>query len=194
MIVPESLHREAVEIAKAEAERIIVGEPMDRRTEMGPLSCKRQYERVLAHLNTAEGENMQKVCGGVERPEGLERGYYIAPTIFASVDNQMTLAREEIFGPVLAILPYKSEEQAMQIANDTPYGLDAHICSADMERARNMARKFRTGSVHINYAMRSPFMPFGGSKCSGNGREWGKYGLKEYLELKSIAGYQSMHK
>src|SRR5690606_34198159 len=129
------------------------------------------------------------VVGGAGRPEGLDRGYFVKPTIFADVTNDMTIAREEIFGPVLTMIPYRDEEEAVRIANDTVYGLSGYVYSGDIEHARRIARRLRTGMVHLNGAGTDPNAPFGGYKQSGNGREWGREGLKEFLETKAIMGY-----
>ena len=128
-------------------------------------------------------------AGGVGRPDGLETGYYVKPTVFSDVSNDMTIAREEIFGPVLCIIPYDDEDDAVRIANDTPYGLSGYVTSADLDRARSVAARLKTGMVHINGASLDSMAPFGGYKHSGNGREWGEYGLEEFLEVKSVYGY-----
>jgi aldehyde dehydrogenase (NAD+) len=135
-----------------------------------------------------EGANL--VAGGVGRPDGLETGYYVKPTVFSDVNNDMTIAREEVFGPVLSIIPYEDEDDAVRIANDTPYGLSGYVTSADLGRARAIAARLRTGMVHINSASLDSMAPFGGYKHSGNGREWGQHGLEEFLEVKSVFGFE----
>lgn len=189
MLVPLSWMDEAAAVAAKAAMAIKVGDPMADDTEMGPVASKAQWDKIqnLIRKGTEEGARLE--CGGLGLPDGLERGYYIKPTVFSHVDNDMIIAREEIFGPVLVIIGYEDEEDAIRIANDTPYGLTGYVQSGDLERARRVARRIRAGSVHLNGAPGPYDVPFGGYKQSGNGREQGEWGLEEYLETKSIIGY-----
>ena len=139
-------------------------------------------------------EGARLAAGGTDRPDDLESGYFVKPTVFADVNNDMTIAREEIFGPVLSIIGYKDEDDAVRIANDTPYGLSGYVSSGDLGRARRIAARLRTGGVHINGAYLDSMAPFGGYKQSGNGREWGHHGIDEFLELKSVYGYEERQK
>jgi hypothetical protein len=159
-------------------------------TRMGPVANRIQFERVQWYINKGIEENARLVAGGPGRPRGLERGYFVQPTVFADVTNAMTIAREEIFGPVLVLIPYKSEDDAIRIANDSVYGLSGHVHSGNLERARRVARRLRTGMVHLNGAARDFRAPFGGYKRSGNGREWGREAFNDYLESKSMMGYE----
>jgi len=186
MLVPKERHDEAVRIAKEAAEGFTVGDPREGRAKLGPLVSETQRERVRNYIKKGIEEGATLVTGGAETPEGLEKGYFIKPTVFANVRNDMTIAREEIFGPVLSIIPYEDEDDAVRIANDTVYGLAGGVWSADVERAKRVARRIRTGQVDINGGNFNPFAPFGGYKQSGNGRELGRYGLEEYLEVKSL--------
>jgi len=185
MLVPKSRHDEAVAIAKKTAEKFIVGDPLGQ-AELGPLVSKTQQERVRSYIKKGIEEGATLVAGGAEQPEGLEKGYFIRPTVFANVDNKMTIAQEEIFGPVLSIIPYEDENDAVRIANDTIYGLGGAVWSQNVERAKAVARRMRTGQVDINGGDFNPQAPFGGYKQSGNGRELGKFGFEEYLEVKSL--------
>ncbi|GJH11173.1 aldehyde dehydrogenase family protein [Caballeronia novacaledonica] len=189
MLVPASRHDEAVEIALRAAGRHRVGPAGDPATTMGPVVSEVQFGRVQRLIDIGIEEGASLVAGGPGRPDGLERGYYVKPTVFANVNPSMTIAREEIFGPVLAIMPYRDEEEAIAIANDTPYGLAAYVQSKDQERARRVALKMRAGSVYVNYPAWDPGSPFGGYKQSGNGREYGEWGLEAFLEVKGIVGY-----
>jgi aldehyde dehydrogenase (NAD+) len=189
MLVPASRHDEAVGIALRAAGRHRVGPAGDPATTMGPVVSDVQFGRVQRLIGIGIEEGASLVTGGPGRPDGLERGYYAKPTVFANVHPSMTIAREEIFGPVLAIMPYRDEEDAIAIANDTPYGLAAYVQSKDQERARRVAMKMRVGSVYVNYPAWDAGSPFGGYKQSGNGREYGEWGLEAFLEVKGIVGY-----
>lgn len=189
MLVPETLYEQAVEIAKSVVSKVVVGDPKADGVTMGPLANKAQFEKVQRLIQKGIEEGATLVAGGPGRPEGLDKGYFVRPTIFANVNNSMTIAREEIFGPVLVMIPYRDVEEAIRIANDTVYGLSGYVYSGDIEQARRVARRLRTGMVHLNGAPTDPRAPFGGYKQSGNGREWGREGLKEFLEIKAVMGY-----
>lgn len=186
MLVPRERYDEAVKIAAAVADAVVVGDPANPATKMGPISNRAQYDKVQRMIGVGIEEGARVAAGGPGRPAGLERGFYARPTIFADVRNDMRIAREEIFGPVLTLIPYDSEEDAIAIANDTEYGLAGYIASSDPERARRVAARLRVGSVRINGAMLDITVPFGGYKTSGNGREYGAEGLAEFLECKSV--------
>ncbi len=186
MLVPRSRHDEAVQIAKRAAEKFTVGDPREGKFKLGPLVSATQRERVIGYIKKGIDEGATLVTGGAEKPEGLETGFFVRPTIFANVDNSMTIAQEEIFGPVLSIIPYDDEEDAVRVANDTVYGLSGAVWSSDPDRARRVARRLRTGQVEINGGKFNPLAPFGGYKQSGHGREFGKYGLEEFLEVKAM--------
>jgi aldehyde dehydrogenase (NAD+) len=187
MFVPAARHDEAVAIAKTAAEAVRPGDPKSE-ANIGPVVSAAQFEKIQRLIQKGIDEGALLVTGGPGRPEGLEKGYYVKPTVFAGVRNDMTIAREEVFGPVLCILPYESEEEAVRMANDTPYGLSGYVFSGDTNRALRVASRLRTGNVHINGAGPDFGAPFGGYKQSGNGREWGEYGLEEFLEVKAILG------
>lgn len=191
MLVPRSKMAEASAAARKVAEIIQIGDPSAESTGMGPLSSKAQFEKVQGLIQQGISENAKLVVGGLGRPEGITQGYFVKPTIFTEVRNDMTIAREEIFGPVLCIIPYDDEEDAVRIANDTSYGLSGYVASADVERARKVAKRIRSGNVHINGARLDFAGCFGGYKQSGNGREWSEAGLEEFLELKAVFGYAS---
>lgn len=191
MLVPKDRLEEAAAIAAACADATVVGDPTDKKTVLGPVVSEVQFNKIQSLIQKGIDEGAILVAGGVGRPEGLTRGYYVKPTVFSGVNNDMTIAREEIFGPVLSILPYEDDEDAIRIANDTPYGLSGYVTSSDINRARAVALRLRTGMVHINGASLDAMAPFGGYKQSGNGREWGPYGLGEFLEVKSIYGYKA---
>jgi len=184
MLVPKALEDKAIAAARAAAEEIVVGDPRDPDTVMGPLSGKAQFEKVRRLIKTGTEEGAMLVCGGAE--PARDKGYFVRPTVFAHVDNAMTIAREEIFGPVLAIIPYKDEDEAVRIANDTPYGLAAYVESGDTARAMKIAARLRAGNVYVNGAPEDPAAPFGGFKRSGIGREAGEFGFREYLEVKAV--------
>jgi betaine-aldehyde dehydrogenase len=186
MLVPRERHDEAVKIAKEAAESFTVGDPREGKAKLGPLVSEVQRDRVRGYIKKGQQEGATLVTGGAEAPEGLDKGYFIQPTVFANVSNDMTIAQDEIFGPVLSIIPYEDEDDAVRIANATMYGLAGGVWSADVERAKRVARRLRTGQVDINGGKFNAFAPFGGYKQSGNGREMGKYGLEEFLETKSL--------
>ncbi len=189
MLVPAERHAEAVELARDAAARVVPGDPRADDTTMGPVVSQAQFDKIQALIQKGIDEGAELVCGGTGKPDGLERGYFVKPTVFANVSNEMTIAREEIFGPVIAIIPYLDEEEAIRIANDTPYGLSAYVSSGDLEHARRVAARLRAGMVHLNGADTDFAAPFGGYKQSGNGREWGAAGIEEFLELKAVMGY-----
>ncbi len=186
MLVPRSKLEEAEGIAAATAEKMAPGDPFEPTARIGPLVSDAQRTRVREYIAKGEAEGAKLVAGGAEPPEGLETGYFVRPTVFSDVTPEMTIAQEEIFGPVLSIMPYDDEDEAAEIANGTVYGLDGGVWSADPERAKAFARRMRTGQVQVNGATFNPLAPFGGYKQSGHGRELGKFGLEEFLETKSI--------
>lgn len=189
MIVPRSKLGLVADIARATASEYRLGDPLDVSTQLGPLVNNAQYERVQRLIKSGIDEGAELIIGGTGKPEGLQVGYYAKPTVFVNVTPEMTIAQEEIFGPVLAVIPYDTEEEAIEIANGTPYGLAAYVQSGSIDRARKVAERLRAGGVHLNYPAADLSAPFGGYKQSGNGREWGEHGLIEYLEMKSIVGY-----
>jgi len=189
MIVPRERLAEVERIACEAASALVVGDPRSQQTTHGPVANRAQFNRVQEMIAAGMAEGARLVCGGPGRPQGLERGFYCRPTIFSGVQPQMRIAQEEIFGPVLAIIPYDSVDEAVEIANRTVYGLGAHVQSQDLAAARAVAARIRCGQVHINYPAWSPHAPFGGYKRSGNGREYGVEGLQEYLETKAILGF-----
>ena len=191
MLVPESRHDEAKEIAKRAAETTKVGDPFAEDTGIGPVVSEVHFNKIQGLIEKGIEEGAELVVGGPGKPEGLNAGYYVRPTVFANVNNDMTIAREEIFGPVLSILPYEDEEQAIEIANDTDYGLYGYVSSGDVEHAKKVANRIRAGSVAINNASADFTAPFGGYKQSGNGREWGPFGFDEFLEIKAVVGYSN---
>jgi len=195
MLVPARLQEKAAAIAREVAEGMKVGDPKDPETRLGPVVSQLQFDKIQRLIRTGIDEGARLVTGGEGRPAGLKPGlacgYYVRPTIFAGVRNDMTIAREEIFGPVLAILPYDSEADAIRIANDTPYGLAAYVWATDLAVARRAAGRIRAGMVHINGADMSLNAPFGGFKQSGNGREWGEFGLADFVELKVVLGFNA---
>jgi len=194
MLVPKKSMNAAAEAAQKAAEATIVGDPSAAETALGPLSSKAQFEKVQRMIQEGIKEGAKVVAGGVGRPDGLTKGYFVKPTVFSDVRNDMTIAREEIFGPVLSIIPYEDEDDAVRIANDTQYGLSGYVTSDDLERARRVANGIRAGNVHINGARLDFGGCFGGYKQSGNGREWSVAGLEEFLELKAVFGYTAAKK
>ncbi|EJE49851.1 NAD-dependent aldehyde dehydrogenase [Acidovorax sp. CF316] len=190
LLVPAHLHDAATAIAVDVAQSLRMGDPRDAATTLGPVANAVHYGKVRECIATGLHEGAQLATGGLERPPGLEQGYFVQPTVFANVRNTLAIAREEIFGPVLCILPYGSEEEAIAIANDTVYGLSACVSAPDLDHARRIARRLRAGMVHINGARADHAAPFGGYRQSGNGREWGRLGFEEYLETKSMFGYE----
>ncbi|HEV7731169.1 MAG TPA: aldehyde dehydrogenase family protein [Candidatus Binatia bacterium] len=189
MFVPRAKQAEAITAAKAAAEATIVGNPNTDGVTIGPVVSKTQYDKIQRLIEAGIKEGAKLVAGGAGRPKGCERGYYVQPTVFADVTNEMTIAREEIFGPVLAILPYDTEAQAIEMANDTVYGLSGYVSSGTVKHAKEVADQLRTGNVHLNGAGPDFGAPFGGFKQSGNGREWGEFGFREFLEVKAVLGY-----
>jgi aldehyde dehydrogenase (NAD+) len=188
MIVPSGRMDEAIVIARDAVAGVTVGDPTGG-AQMGPVASKVQWDKIQALIQSGIDEKATLVTGGVGRPAGLNKGYYVQPTIFANVSNDMRIAREEIFGPVLSIIGYDTVEQAIEIGNDTEYGLAAAVQSADPQKAREVASKLRAGRVSINEGGGDRNTPFGGYKMSGNGREWGEFGFVEFLETKAILGY-----
>ncbi len=186
MLVPKSKYDEALQIAKAAAEGVKPGDPFSEGTVMGPVVSEIQFEKNQAMIQKGIDEGATLVAGGTGRPDGLNTGYFVKPTVFGHVKNNMTIAQEEIFGPVLTILPYETEAEAIEIANDSPYGLSGYVQSNNIDHAIDVARQIRTGNVHINDSGPDFTAPFGGYKQSGNGREWGEYGFEEFLETKAI--------
>ena len=188
MLVPANRLAEVEAIAKRVADTVLVGDPTLEETVVGPVVSKLQFDRVEGYIEKGIAEGAHLVAGGPGRPDGLTTGYYVKPTIFSNVRNDMTIAREEIFGPVLCILPYHTEDDAVKIANDTPYGLAAYVWSRDNIRARRVGNRIRAGQVALNGASGDMQTPFGGFKMSGNGREYGEFGLRDFLEVKAVIG------
>jgi len=188
MLVPRSLYEEAAAIARSAAENTVVGDPRAEGTHIGPVVSEAQYNKIQGLIKKGIEEGARLVAGGPGKPQGLEVGYYVKPTVFRDVSNDMTIAREEIFGPVLCLIPYDTVDEAVAIANDTPYGLSGYVYGASAEEAMAVARRMRTGMVHLNGAPNDNAAPFGGYKQSGNGREWGAYGVEDFLEVKAVMG------
>ncbi len=186
MLVHSSVYDQAVEIARQTAAQVAVDQSAKEGWHIGPLSSRVQFDKVQGLINKGIEEGAEVVIGGPGKPEGLETGYFVKPTVFARVNNQMTIAREEIFGPVLCMIPFDSEEQAIEIANDTPYGLAAYLSTTDAQRAKRVAGQLRAGMVSLNGGSQTYTAPFGGYKQSGNGREWGEFGFDDFLEIKGI--------
>lgn len=189
LLVPQDRLAEAATVAAGVANSLVVGDPADANTQMGPVVNNVQWTSIQKHIKSGIDEGATLVAGGPERPEGLDTGFYVRPTVFSDVTPDMTIACEEIFGPVLSIMGYEDEDDAVRIANDSPFGLAAYVESADLDRSRAIARRLRVGMVHLNGAVADPGAPFGGYRQSGNGREWGIAGLEEFLETKSVMGY-----
>jgi aldehyde dehydrogenase (NAD+) len=189
MLVPRAKLAQAEAIAAKVTESVKVGDPAAKGTTMGPVVSEVQFNKIQGLIEKGIAEGAKVVTGGPGRPAGISKGYFVRPTVFSNVNNNMTIAREEIFGPVLAILPYDSEEEAIRVANDTPYGLAGYVQSGDIKHARAVASRIRAGNVHINGASGGFDVPFGGFKQSGNGREWGAHGFTDFLEIKAVEGY-----
>jgi len=189
MLVPAAKLAEAEAIAARVTESVVVGDPTAETTTMGPVVSEVQFNKIQGLIEQGIKEGAKVVIGGLGRPEGLDKGYFIRPTIFSQANNEMTVAREEIFGPVLTMIPYDTEEEAIRIANDTPYGLAGYVQSGDLDHAREVASRIRAGNVHINGASGGFNVPFGGFKQSGNGREWGSHGFTDFLEIKAVEGF-----
>jgi aldehyde dehydrogenase (NAD+) len=192
MLVPADRMDEAARIAAAATDAIVVGDPADEATTMGPVVSEAQYGKIQGLIESGIKEGATLVVGGPGRPEGIDRGYFVRPTVFSDVTNDMQIAQKEIFGPVLSLIGYDNEDDAVRIANDSDYGLSGYISSGSPSRARALARQIRTGMMHINGAHGDINAPFGGYKKSGNGREWGHHGFEEFLEVKSIYGYNEV--
>jgi aldehyde dehydrogenase (NAD+) len=190
MFVPRARQAQAVAAAKAVAERTQVADAMAEGMAMGPVVSQAQFDKIQGLIQKGIDEGATLVAGGTGRPEGLDRGYFVRPTVFADVRNDMTIAREEVFGPVLVMIPYDSEDDAIRMANDSPYGLSGYVQSGSLEHARRVAARLRTGMVHLNGAGPDVGAPFGGYKQSGNGREWGEHGFREFLEVKAVMGFE----
>ncbi|MBX3013762.1 MAG: aldehyde dehydrogenase family protein [Caldilineaceae bacterium] len=190
MLVPSLRMDDAIEIARKAAANVTPGAPDDEEADIGPVVSQTQFEKIQRLIQAGIDEGATLVAGGPGKPEGLETGYYVRPTVFANVQNDMQIAREEIFGPVVSILGYADEEEAVRIANDTDYGLAGYIVTKDMNRAQRLAKRIRAGQIHINYTGPDTDVPFGGFKQSGNGREKGAWGMSEFMEVKAIAGLE----
>jgi len=188
MLVPATRYEEAVAIAAAATEKTVVGDPLAESTHIGPVVSESQYNKIQGLIEKGIAEGARIAAGGPGKPAGLETGYYVKPTVFRDVRNDMTIAREEIFGPVLCMIPYSDVDEAVRIANDTVYGLSGYVYAASTEEAMGVARRLRTGMVHLNGAPNDVQAPFGGYKQSGNGREWGAHGIADFLEVKAVMG------
>jgi len=186
MLVPASKYDEAAKLAVEAAKGFTLGDPLQETTRLGPLSSQAQLERVRGYIKKGVDEGAELLAGGADKPEGLPGGYFVKPTIFGKVKNSMAIAQEEIFGPVLSIIAYQDEDEAVTIANDSPYGLAGAVWSKDDARAQAVARRIRAGQIDVNGGAFNMNAPFGGFKQSGHGREAGVYGLEEFLELKSL--------
>jgi aldehyde dehydrogenase (NAD+) len=191
MLVPKARMQEAADAAAAAADKIVAGDPTADGTTIGPVVSEAQFNKIQRLIQVGIDEGATLVAGGTGRPDGITKGYFVKPTVFANVTNDMTIAREEIFGPVLSIIGYDDEDDAVRIANDTVYGLASYVSSNDVDRARSVARRMRSGNVHLNGAGTDSNALFGGYKQSGNGREFGKHGIMEFLESKAILGYHA---
>jgi aldehyde dehydrogenase (NAD+) len=188
MLVPASRYEEAVAIAAATAEQTVVGDPQAEGTHIGPVISENQFNKIQGLIEQGVAEGARIAAGGPGKPAGLSTGYYVKPTVFRDVRNDMTIAREEIFGPVLCMIPYSNLDEAVEMANDTVYGLSGYVYGATPEEAMDVARRLRTGMVHLNGAPTDIQAPFGGYKQSGNGREWGARGIEDFLEIKAVMG------
>jgi aldehyde dehydrogenase (NAD+) len=194
LLVPAHRLEEVKALAKAAAEAVVVGDPHDAKVSLGPIVTQKQFDRVQHYIGVGIAEGAELVTGGLGKPAGLEAGYFVKPTVFAGVTPSMTIAKDEIFGPVLSIMTYETEEEAIAIANDTPYGLQAYVSSTDLARANRVADQIVAGRVHINGIHDDLIAPFGGFKQSGIGREFGPYGLEAYLEPKAILGETAQYR
>ncbi|MDW3805275.1 aldehyde dehydrogenase family protein [Staphylococcus saprophyticus] len=188
-IVPASIKEDFLTAVKEKFSQVKVGNPREEGTQVGPIISKKQFDQVQAYIDKGIEEGAELLYGGPGKPEGLDKGYFARPTIFNNVDNSMTIAQEEIFGPVMSVITYNDLDEAIKIANDTKYGLAGYVYGSDKDTLHKVARSIEAGTVEINEAGRKPDLPFGGYKQSGLGREWGDYGIEEFLEVKSIAGY-----
>ena len=188
-IVPASIKEDFLTAVKEKFSQVKVGNPREEGTQVGPIISKKQFDQVQAYIDKGIEEGAELLYGGPGKPEGLDKGYFARPTIFNNVDNSMTIAQEEIFGPVMSVITYNDLDEAIKIANDTKYGLAGYVYGSDKDTLHKVARSIEAGTVEINEAGRKPDLPFGGYKQSGIGREWGDYGIEEFLEVKSIAGY-----
>lgn len=189
VLVPNSIKEDFLKAVKAQFSSVKVGDPREEGTQVGPIISKKQFDQVQSYIDKGIEEGAELFYGGPGKPEGLEKGYFARPTIFINVDNHMTIAQEEIFGPVMSVITYNDVNEAIKIANDTKYGLAGYVIGNDKDTLHKVARSIEAGTVEINEAGRKPDLPFGGYKQSGLGREWGDYGIEEFLEVKSIAGY-----
>lgn len=189
MLVPKPMLVQAEQIAAEVASRVVVGDPRNEGTHMGPVVSLQQWEKIQSLIGAGVAEGARLVAGGPGKPPGIDRGYFVRPTVFSDVSNDMRIAREEIFGPVLCIIAYQTEEEAIAIANDTDYGLAGYVQSGDLDHAREVASRIRAGNVKINGRSGGYAVPFGGYKQSGNGREWGEHGFTDFLEIKAVEGY-----
>ena len=189
VLIPESIKEDFLTAVKEEFSQVKVGDPREDGTQVGPIISKKQFDQVQDYIDKGVNEGAELFYGGPGKPEGLDKGYFARPTIFINVDNHMTIAQEEIFGPVMSVITYNDLDEAIEIANDTKYGLAGYVIGKDQETLRKVARSVEAGTIEINEAGRKPDLPFGGYKQSGLGREWGDYGIEEFLEVKSIAGY-----
>ena len=188
-IIPESMKEQFLAAAKEKMSNLKVGDPQSEETDLGPLINKKQYEGVQSYIEKGIEEGATLIYGGTGKPEQLEKGYFVKPTIFSDVNNKMTIAQEEIFGPVMSVITYQDIEKAIEIGNDTKYGLAGYVYGKDKETLHKVARSIEAGIIEINEFGQAYNLPFGGYKQSGIGREWGDYGIEEFLEVKSIAGY-----
>ena len=189
ILVPESIKQEFLTALKEEFSNVKVGDPLDKNTQVGPIISKKQFDTVQSYIDKGIEEGAELLYGGPGKPEGLDTGYFARPTIFVNVKNDMTIAQEEIFGPVVSVITYNDLDEAIEIANDTKYGLAGYVIGKDKETLQKVARSIEAGRIQINESPNEPYLPFGGYKQSGIGREWGDYGIEEFLEVKSIAGY-----